>query len=195
MATCSQIIETAYRRSGVLPAGLAMSSTLSDAGLLALRQWYVEGATTGLFGELEPKYSEESLVEPKEYEIWTITNPAATITLPTYVNDDVDLKRRAPIHMAPIVYHVSGQDDPVVNIYDAYRQAWLNVFDLALGDYAPLSNSHREHLTSIMAVVLADENAVQITPIMVRRVQSARFAFAAKSGITRKRKNTQASYF
>jgi hypothetical protein len=193
MSTVLEIISAAYRRSGVIGAGVVIDATKKDVGLERLQALYKDMAE-GLFGRQEDTLlTSATAYTAQEFER-VINTAGAVVTLPTTVNDVFQdgSQKRPPVDGCVITVVVPGQD-PTMNIYDANRAQWMNLNNLGLTDYAPLSNRWEDGLKNLLAVLLADDVGLPVGPVLAKRAGSARLSIASRYGS--KRRTTPVEYF
>lgn len=178
MATVLEIIERAWRRSGIIGAGVVINSVQKDIGLERLQDLYT-GMTEGLFGELETVLLSDSTAYEAEEGQRVINTAAATVTLPDTVDDDDAVDGIRPPRDCSVVIVITPGSDPDINLYDINRGAWQEISALTTGDHAPLSGRFSDGLTNMLAVLIADDVGGKIPPIVAKMAAAARMNIAS----------------
>lgn len=185
MASVVDTIQSAYRRGGIVAAGVNINAKQKDIGLERLKGWYNRMALGGKFGALHDKrLTTADAYEAQEYER-VINTAAAAITLPSTVQDDFDGTDRTPRDMCVITTVVPGSN-PVVKVYDAVMAAWVDINSLTLTGYAPLTFRYDDHIKNLLAVELCDEVGYSIPPMLALNAKAAQVEFASRHGSDRK---------
>jgi hypothetical protein len=83
--------------------------------------------------------------------------------------------------------------DIVIHIYDAAYAAWTLVEELTLDSYAPLAVRYRAGLEARLAVRLAEEHGVAVTPELRR--QEGQGILALVSRYDAPRRDLEAAFF
>ena len=178
MATCREVIQSGYRRSGLLAFGVAMNAAQAQVGLDLLQGLYNNFIVGGMFGRATD-YFYDSLTALEAAEGQRIFNKqGAVITLPAQVNDQaIGGGIRAPKDGAFIVV-VNPAGLPESYLYDAGLAQWQSIPGLQLSDQAPLSGRFEDHIKNMVAVRLLGESG-QPTPLELMRAEGrARMALA-----------------
>lgn len=182
MATVLTIIQSAFRRSGAISAGHNLNAVNRDVGLERLQTIYKDMAAGGLFGRLTDNYlPDSSAYEAKEFER-VVNSHAATVTFPTTVDDGCDI--RTPREAALIQVVVPGTG-PTTYVYDSAMGAWTAIESLTVDSQAPLSAMYQDALTDLLAVLIADDTGIQISPVLAKRASAARLKLASRYGSAR----------
>ncbi len=205
MATVLEIIQPAYRRSGVLGAGVTIDKTKKDVGLELLQDLYRD-LCNGTMGKLNDKYlNSNTAYEALEFER-VFNTVGATVTLPALVREfpggpfpyqfestlTSASEQRPPCDGCVIQVVVPGTD-PHTHIYDSGRGEWQDIEALALTTYAPLSSRYTNSLRNLLAVYIADDVGTPIGPVLAKRASAAKVAFASRYGSSRP--NTPQEFF
>jgi hypothetical protein len=205
MATVLEIIQPAYRRSGVLGAGVTIDKTKKDVGLELLQDLYRD-LCNGTMGQLRDKYlTSNTAYTAQEFER-VFNTAAAVVTLPTLVRDfpagpvpysyestlTANSQERPPCDGCVIQVVVPGSD-PHTHIYDSGRGEWQDIEALALTTFAPLSSRYTNSLRNLLAAYIADDVGTPIGPVLAKRASAAKVAFASRHGSTRP--NTPQEFF
>lgn len=83
MSTCKQIIQSAFRRSGVTGFNTPMNAAQAAVGLERLQELYRNGMSTGLFGRLTDFRVASGNYTALEWQRITKVSDASVITIPT----------------------------------------------------------------------------------------------------------------
>jgi hypothetical protein len=179
MPTCSEVIQSAYRRSGIMAAGVNMNASQSQVGLelfIGMLQNLIVG---GMFGRATDEvYDSATTYEAKEgYRIYN--RQSATITLPELVRDELYGDMRQPRDGAFITIV-----DPDITVktkqylYDRATAGWVAIHSLVLASEAPLCGRFEDHIKNMLAVRLLGESG-QPTPLeLIRAEGRARLALS-----------------
>lgn len=184
MATVLKTIQKAYRRSGVLAAGVNLSKVQTDVGFERIQDMYLR-MSDGMFGSLHPKI----LTSNAAYtacEFQRIYNDqGATITLPIQVRDDAVCGGfRPPVDMCLVVVTVPGVD-PVISVFDPDRAEWQNLNTITLSGYAPLTARYADGIADMLAAMIADDMGVPISKLVAQSAALTRQSLAGKFGSAR----------
>lgn len=186
MYTCRDVIKAAYRRSGIIAAGVNLNATQANVGLERLKGMYENFVSGGMFGRLVDKYIDTGPYEAEENQRVFKTDPDLVVTLPTSVIDRENGGLRQPANFAPIVVVDPEAEGPVIHVYDRMAGNWLNVMALTLDVRAPLSSAYYDHIVNLLAVRLLDEAGQQIPPELSKAEGRGRLALASRYGEPRK---------
>lgn len=195
MGTCTDIIQSAYRRAGVLAARVPMSADQAQTGLEQLQGMYEE-MSNGLFGQVRDYVLTSGPYTACENQRIYKQDPTSVITLPTIITpqflttdcscDTSDYgfsysgKARPPIDGALVIIVDPTVNVPIIWLYNALMAKWQSVVTLALSDIAPLSYQFEEPLKNMLAVVLADERGMPISPLIARRAATGKLAIGSR---------------
>lgn len=185
MTTCSDIIASAFRRSGVLGATVAVDSTWAAVGLERLKGMY-ERMAQGLFGKTEPYYLSSGAYTAKENQWIYKASGASVVTIPPTVLDDDTGLTRAPKDGAFIRITDPNTNIPVLWVYNAGLGKWQELYTLAAGDVAPISSEYEEALKDMLAVILCDENGQEPSRMLASNAGLGKLAIASRYSVTRK---------
>lgn len=179
MPTCQEVIRAAYRRSGILAAGVNMNASQSAIGLEHLTGLYQNLISGGMFGRAVDYYLDATEYEAKEGQRVFKSQPA-TVTLPVSVRDACTGQMRQPRDGAfiTIVDPVAGV--PSQNLYDRTIGQWVELSDLTLQDNAPLSGRYEDHLKNLLAVKLLGDVDLPMPLELIRAEGRARLALATR---------------
>lgn len=185
MTTCSDVINSAYRRSGVLGLAVIPNSEQATVGFELLKGMY-ERMAQGLFGSLVDYYLSSGNYTAKENQRIYKVSGASVITIPPTVTDASTGLTRAPMDGAFI-----GITDPVTNvpalwIYNTGLGKWQELYTLAITDVAPLSAQFEEPLKFMLAVLLCDENSMEPTRMLASNAGLGKLAIASRYSSARK---------
>jgi len=193
MPLVSDIIQHAYRRSGILPQGVTVSTTQAEVGLEQLQAWY-RAQADGLFGAMnDTRLTSSAAYTAKEFD--RIINPeGATITLPTTVQDLYSGEARPPLDCAIIVIGNIDGEGAVTNqtwVYDAPMGNWYDIQSLAEDNYAPLSTRWEDQLKNLLAVRLCDDIGIPVSKVLAHSAGLAKLKLAARHGSKRRPLNAE----
>lgn len=178
MTSVTDTIKSAYRRSGVLAAGVNVDSTNMGVGLEQLQGMYQGFVGTRLFGELELV----TLTSANAYTAvpWTrvLNTAGAAVTYPVTVQNPDDGETQAPDDGAIVVVSNSTSHSPDVRIYDAYLANWQQIANLGLNDYAPMTFRFDDHIKNLLAVKIADDVGNPVSKLLVYQAGLAKNALA-----------------
>lgn len=192
MATVAEVLQSAYRISKVQARAQSIVAGQRDVGLERLSGFYRKMVADGLFGPLtDHRLTTAAAYEAKEGQR-VINTAAAAVTYPSTVLDVFDGCTRTPRDLAVISVVVPGSN-PIIKIYDAWMAEWIAVDTLVYTDYCPLTFRFEEHIKNLLAVHLADENSIAISPLLARNAGTARLTIASNHGAPRK--PVQQDYF
>lgn len=187
MTTCRAVIQSAYRRSGIMAMGVNMNAAQAEVGLELLVGLYQNLLVGGMFGRtIDEVYDSATAYEAKEgYRIYN--NQGATITLPALVTDERTGEERQPRDGAFITIVNPDADVPTEQyIYDRAFGGWVGLHSLALATEAPLTGRFDDHIKNMLAVRLLGESG-QPTPMELMRAEGrARLALATRRDGERK---------
>ena len=180
MTTCREVIQSAYRRSGIMAMGVNMNEAQAQVGLELLSGMYQNLIVGGMFGRATDKiYDSASDYEAEEgYRIYN--TQGATIALPVLVDDpDAPEGTRQPRDGAFITIVNPDAGVPTEQyIYDRSIGKWVGIHSLALSTEAPLCGRYEDHIKNMLAVRLLGESG-QPAPLELMRAEGrARLALS-----------------
>lgn len=179
MATCREVIQSAYRRSGVLALGMTMNELQATVGLELLVGMYQNLIVGGMFGRAEDEVydSPSDYVAKEGHRIFN--KQGATITLPDLVYDRSLGEDRQP-HDGSFITIVNPDADTYTEqyIYDRSTGQWVGLHSLALGSEAPLTGRFEDHIKNMLAVRLLGELGQSVPTVLARNEGLARLALA-----------------
>jgi hypothetical protein len=204
MATCAEVIRSAFRRSGVAAAAVTLSAANQQIGLERLQGMYIEWVGSGLFGKFCDYYLTSGDYTAKEFQRIFKADDASVVTIPDTVTDACTGLTRAPLDGACIVVvdpnTSETQTEPEtdagfeagIHLYDALK-GWSTLNDLEVTDYAPLSGRFEEGIKSLLAVALCDEYGYSIPPKLARDAGMAKLRIVSRND--RPRKPSRVEYY
>lgn len=197
MATCKTVIQSAFRRSGIMGAGRNATDTLMKVGLERMQDMYSGMIGSGLLGRFNDVYlAPGSTYVAKEQDRIYISNNTVTVTMPTTVADEQTGVIRTPLDRAAIIQvnpATAPAGAPVLQIWDAFTGNWISVLGLTLTSYAPFSQRYEDGLKNYLAVHLADEGGYPIRPTLA--LAAARFRLALATRYDAPRRTQKAGSF
>lgn len=210
MATCLDIIKSAYRRSGIVAAGVNLNASQVEIGMERLIELYQGGRHTGLFGRFTDYYLATGDYTAQEWQRIAKVDPTSVITLPTFYsiqtnasdyaftggnftypqeqvgggfnNGTSDGSSRAPYDGAMVVVVDQSTAPQFTTAVHIYdaEAGWIKVNDLSQNDYAPLSGRAERHIKNLLAVDLLGENGQPVDPILLRNASMARMYLGSR---------------
>lgn len=202
MATIQNILQAAWRRGGVVAAGVPVSPTLLQVGLerfIDLVRDMVGGGTLGGFCDVW--VASGNTYTALEWTRITSADDTTTIIIPNVYYDLGDIydpndygfvggnpyvynnngRPRPPRDGAMIITNVSGSGAaPGVNMWDTYASKWVQLENLTLASYAPFSFRGEEGLKNWLATMLADEAGYAIRPSLARAAGLFKYKLLAR---------------
>lgn len=194
MATCSDIIKGAFRRSGMSRDVDEVRPREMDRGLQVLQDVYMGLVASGAFGRFNDVLVTDDYDAKEQDRILVNTEASVTISYPQTVEDDsAEGGYRPPLDGSAIITTDVYSTDIVAHVYDATYAAWTPIEGLALASYAPLSSRYRAALEARLAVRLCEENGIAVTPELRR--QEGQGILALLSRYDAPRRDLEANYF
>jgi len=194
MATCRDIIKAAFKRARITGDLDEVRPREMDRGLQVLQDVYMGLVGSGAFGRFNDVLVTADYEASEQDRILVNTEDDISITYPQTVADDAaEGGYRPPRDGAAIMTTDVYSADIVVHIYDAAYAAWTLVEELALTSYAPLSQRYRAGLEARLAVRLAEEHGVAVTPELRR--QEAQGILALVSRYDAPRRDLEATFY
>lgn len=201
MAKCQDVIQSAYRRSTVIGAGVTPNNTQFGIGLELLQGLYMKFIGDGLFGRMTDSYvgpGNLTIVAAERQRIFNGSGGNLTVSLPTVVqgvdpfNYDYGFVPqppqltefpgpRQPFDNMPItiINPIPTAPSSDTYLYDANQGMWVKITNLGLEDYAPLSGRYEDGIKCMLAVIIADEQPMQAPPMVMSRAKSFRLSLAS----------------
>lgn len=179
MTTCREVIQSAYRRSGIMAMGVNMNASQAEVGLELLVGLYQNLIVGGMFGRAKDEvYDSLTTYEAKE-QARIYNKQSATITLPVLVRDEDYGDMRQPRDAAFVTIVDPDAAVPTQQfIYDRAFGGWVGLHSLALATEAPLTGRFDDHIKNMLAVRLLGESG-QPTPLELTRAEGrARLALS-----------------
>lgn len=146
MTTCRDIIKRAYQMVGIVALGEEPTAEEAEYGLEVLQTMYDGWVERGMFGRLKDVYKTANYTAQEGERVIT---PAATITLPTTIDDG---EVRAPRNLSCIVKIVAG----VQTSHVYHRGQWVTLGGLALASDAPFAERGAIGLAACVAQMMGD---------------------------------------
>jgi len=179
MTTCRDVIKSAYRRSGIMAAGVNLNASQANIGmerLIGLYQTLIEG---GMFGRICDKYLDAATYTAEEGQR-VYKSVASTVTIPTTVVDTGTGLTRQPLDLAFIIVVDPTTGEPQYWLFDRMRGQWAAVHDLTLTAQAPLTPRFDEQIKDLLAEALLEETGQPTPGELLRRVGRARLTLSAR---------------
>lgn len=191
MATCNDVIRRALQKARVLAEGEDPTAEQAADGLTALQSLLDGWVTGGMFGALTDVYKSAAYTA-KEFER-VRKDAAVTITIPDTIEDPQTGETRTPRDRAciQVVYPSAGTKQSY--LYDAQVGDWVQIQSLALTDDTPLQGLGVDGLASVLALDVADEYGVDVTPSTAAK--AARFVANLSGQFNSDRYRAVGSYF
>lgn len=180
MATCQDVIRSAYRRAGIIAASVTLNATQAAVGMERLQGMYQGWVSNAMFGRFCDYFLQTGDYTANEYDRIYKNDPTSVVTIPLTLRDKDTGLTRAPIDNSIISVIDPVGHDPLVYIYNAFAARWDNVQDLLLTSVAPLSIAYEDALKDILAVSLSDELGMPITPDLGLRAKLGLLKIASK---------------
>lgn len=194
MATCSDIIKGAFRRSGMSRDVDEVRPREMDRGLQVLQDVYMGLVASGAFGRFNDVLVTDDYDAKEQDRILVNTTSSVTISYPQTVEEDsAEGGYRPPLDGSAIITTDVYSTDIVVHVYDATYAAWTPIEGLALASYAPLSSRYRAALEARLAVRLCEENGIAVTPELRR--QEGQGILALLSRYDAPRRDLEATFY
>jgi hypothetical protein len=194
MATCRDIIKAAFKRARISGDLDEVSPREMARGLQVLQDVYLGLVGSGAFGRFNDVLVTAAYTAKEQDRILVNTESAVSITYPQTVADEAaEGGYRPPRDGAAIMTTDVYSTDIVIHIYDAAYAAWTLVEGLTLDSYAPLAVRYRAGLEARLAVRLAEEHGVAVTPELRR--QEGQGILALVSRYDAPRRDLEAAFF
>ena len=194
MATCRDIIKAAFKRARITGDVDEVLPREMDRGLQVLQDVYMGLVGSGAFGRFNDVLVTADYTAKEQDRVLVNTEDDISITYPQTVADEAaEGGYRPPRDGAAIMTTDVYSTDIVVHIYDAAYAAWTLIEELALTSYAPLSQRYRAGLEARLAVRLAEEHGVSVTPELRR--QEGQGILALVSRYDAPRRDLEAAFF
>lgn len=186
MATVLETLKSAYRRSGLVAAGVNLNQTQTAVGLERLQALYRGMLASGLLGLFTDVYLEDDTAYEANEQERVYNGEVATVTFPVTVLDDITGKTRAPRDGAAIVVVNPDTNVPVIKIYDAVLVQWQSIESLTIGVTAPMTHRYDNQIKDLLAVDLLGETPLSPSPKLVRDASLARLTIGSRYDQPRK---------
>lgn len=184
MTTCSEIINSAYRRAGVIGASVVPDNLQATIGLERLVGLY-ERMAQSLLGTVDEYYLASGAYTAVENQRIFKASGTSVITLPVTVVDASTGRTRAPLDGALVLVADPNTTIPVKWIYNAAYAKWQDMATLAAGDVAPLTGQYTEALKDILGVLLCDENYLEPSKMLATNAALGKLAIASRYTTTK----------
>lgn len=202
MTTVQTVLTSAYRRSGMVAAGVPVSMTLLTVGLervIDLVRGMVGDGTLGGFRDVW--LTTGSTYTALEWDRITSADNTTVVTIPNVYYDAGDVydpndygfvgsnpyvynsggKPRPPRDGAMIIQNiVGGGTAPGIVMWDIYSSQWVNLEGLTLASYCPFSFRGEEGLKNWLGAMLADEAGYQVRPSLARSAGLFKYKLLAR---------------
>lgn len=202
LTTVLQVIQSGWRRSGLIGQGVVINAKQKDVGLERLQDLFMDLSGKS-FGPQHDKYlTTNAAYTAGEFE--RVFNTAgATVTLPATVRDTIGScsydygftgggATRPPLDCCVVTVVVPGVSSHT-SIYDSALAQWQRLDGLAIDGECPLSTRWADGLKNLLAVFLVDDVGGQVSPILAKQAASARMALANR--YSSERPATRQEYF
>lgn len=177
MATCRDIIKSAYRRSGVKAAASNINDVQYEVGIELLQDMYYGFISGGMFGRADDVLVESATYTAAENQRIYVGVDPCTVTIPEVFNDrGVNRRPKA----GAFIIHVLYDGTMKAYLWDAWSQAWVLCSSLALDDVAPLGDEYGESIKNLLAVKIADDVGSPVSPLLLRRAATAKMSLASR---------------
>ena len=193
MATCEEMVKGAFRRAGVSRDLDEVRPREMGRGLQVLQDLYLELIGGGAFGRFNDVSVSADYTAAEQDRILVTTTDAVAITIPETITDDNTGDERPPLDGSIIAVTDVASTDRRTYVYDSAYAAWTLIEDLTLAGFAPLSVRYRSGIEAKLAVRLAEENGMMVTPELRR--QEAQGTLALLHRFDSPRVETQSNYF
>ncbi|MFZ5667958.1 MAG: hypothetical protein ACOY4K_00540 [Pseudomonadota bacterium] len=194
MATCNEVVKGAFRRAGISRDLDEVRPREMERGLQVLQDIYLGLVGSGAFGRFNDVDIDDDYTAEEQDRILVNTESAVTVTLPQTVEDGYATDGvRPPLDGAVVMVTDVYSTARSTYVYDASYAAWTAIESLALASFAPLSVRYRAGLEARLAVRLAEENGVPVTPELRR--QEAQGIAALLHRFDAPRRETEATYY
>lgn len=178
MVTCRDIAAGALQLLGAYGGNEEPSAEDGDTAMLGMQSMYDTWVFSGMFGRLDDVYKTSDYTA-KERERITVPN-GVIVTIPDTVRSNCFYgSLRAP------------RDLSVIEVFDGSlavwlfdRNAWVRIDGLTLDSEAPLASRGTRGLQACLAVTLAGDFNMQITPSIARLSGQFKTALSMKLGST-----------
>ena len=190
MATCREVITLALKKARQVTPGEDPTADMAEDALATLQSIYDEAVGGGWFGSLTDVLVSEDYEASENERVFNNTDTSLSITCPETVTDAFTGDERPPRDRSVVV--IAGSTVEAF-LYSAQRGAWDDLTDLALDDFAPLSDRSKDGLASLLAVRLGEEYGAEIGPA----IKGAAAVFTSMISHKRdsQRQSVQANYF
>jgi len=179
MTTCRDVIKSAYRRSGIMAAGVNLNASQANIGMERLVGLYGSLIEGGMFGRICDKYLDTATYTAEEGQRVYQSIPA-TVTIPTTVVDTGTGRTRQPLDLAFIIVVDPVSGEPEYWLFDGMRGQWASIHGLTLTAQAPLTPRFDEAIKDLLAEALLEETGQPTPGELLRRVGRARLSLATR---------------
>lgn len=179
MTKCSDIIASAYRRSGIASAVEPIGAYEAAVGLERLKGMY-ERMTNGLLGQVCDFFLSSGAYTAMEGQRIYKNDPTSVITLPVTVADLPTGKQRMPKDGSFIIIVDPATNSSLRYIYNASIATWQEITGVGASDEAPLSGQFEEALRDILGVLLNDENGQEPTKTLASNAAMGKLSIASR---------------
>lgn len=192
MATCLEVIQSAYRRGGVTAAGVALNSRQTATGLEQLQELFDTMIGSGLLGQLtDYRLDAETYTAKENQRIFSADVDGATITLPDEITDECTGVVRTPRDGSLVVIADLYSITRYAYVYDAHWGRWESLAGLATNSECPLVSRYKNAVVSMLGVALCDENSLPAPPLLQKRAAMGRLSIASRYDVDRPRPQSE----
>lgn len=185
MTKCSDIISSAFRRSGIASAAEPISAIEAAVGLERLKGMY-ERMSQGLLGQVYDYYLSTGAYTAQEGQRIFKADGASVVTLPVTIVDDGTGLTRMPYDGSFVIVVDPNTNSPLRYIYNSALGKWQEISQVGAADEAPLSNQFEEALKDMLGVLLNDENGQEPTATLKSNAALGKLAIASRYQSTRR---------
>lgn len=181
MATLLQVIQSGYRKSGLVAAGVSIGNREKETGLEILRQWFLKALADDLFGQLTDVYKSSNYTAGEFERIYK--QGAITVTFPATIVDVWTGQTRQPLDGVLVVVVDPVTNIPDARVYDATRGLWESILiaeDAPMSTYCPMSFRYYTALSDILSALILGENDKPISPIRARMASMGKQSLATR---------------
>lgn len=191
---CEEVVRRAMGRLKLLRAGETPNGTEMQDGLDALQGLYDTWFSAGLFGRVNDVIASANYTASEQDRV--VNDGGYTITLPLTITNQTQgtyypqwpdertwsalqaTANRPPRDLACVEVIESYKSKRYV--YDAHSRAWMQINNLDLAAYAPLSDRGSTGFVSCLAQMLADDYGVQPGPGVERAASLYKWGLSSK---------------
>lgn len=193
MATARNVAERALRKLGLIQVGEDAPLALLENALAGLADLYRTLIATGMFGRIKDvQITGDYTAGENERIRGNSLSEAINVTLPVNVESEGVERVTRNRSFVTVIDPFMGTTSTW--LYDAYAGGWVSLDGLGLESVAPLSEGlGADGLASLLAVTLADEHGVDLSPLTIRA--AGRFKSGIGMSLDGERQTVTAEYF